>query len=626
MEKNENLNKKLNFLDVFSIAAGAMISSGLFVLPGLAFIKAGPAVILCYFIASVLMIPTVLSQLELNTAMPKAGGSYFFIERSLGNLAGVLSGMANWLSISLKSAFALVGIGAFYLLLKPGAPVFEIKLVALSAAALFTVINMVSVELTGKIQVILVGILLALLGWFSFSGLSHINVMNFVPFLPEKGNIFRLLAATSGMVFISFGGLTKVSGISEEVKNPTKTIPAAILSAFFIVSNLYILVVFVIVGIMTPEALSTPPGSLMPLSIAASNIAGKGGLIFMSAAAIIAFITTANAGIMAASRSLFAMSRDKLVPSILEKTSLKKNIPVPAVIMTSLFIILTISFLGLEDLVKTASTLMLLLFVFVNVSVIIMRESHLPSYQPTFKAFLYPWSQIISILVYLFLIFEMGKIPLLITTGFIVMGTLWYYIFLYKKEKRHSALIHIVERITAKELVDNTLTDELNDILIERDNIVEDRFDKIIKNSMIIDMNKLIHCHSFFRTISQKISKRTGLPPDKMYKLLMKREIESSTVIHPGLAIPHIIVPGRDVFDIILIRNKEGIKFPDSDTLVKTVFILLGSKNERNFHLRALMAIAQIAEDPSFNEKWLRAQKLEQLRSIILVAKRTRET
>ena len=105
------LKKQLGPVGVFSIAAGAMISSGLFILPGLAFAKAGPAVIIAYFFAGVLMIPSLLAKAELATAMPKSGGSYFFVERSLGPLMGTIAGFANWLSI----AFVVLLVGGFWL-------------------------------------------------------------------------------------------------------------------------------------------------------------------------------------------------------------------------------------------------------------------------------------------------------------------------------------------------------------------------------------------------------------------------------------------------------------------------------------------------------------------------------
>ncbi len=113
------LKKDLGLAGVFCIATGAMISSGLFVLPGIAFAKAGPAMILAYLLAGVLVVPAMFSKAELATAMPKAGGSYFYIERSMGALPGTMAGLANWFSLALKSAFALVGIGAFASLIRP---------------------------------------------------------------------------------------------------------------------------------------------------------------------------------------------------------------------------------------------------------------------------------------------------------------------------------------------------------------------------------------------------------------------------------------------------------------------------------------------------------------------------
>ena len=114
MRSNDgSLKKDLGTLEVFSIAAGAMVSSGLFVLPAIAYAKAGPAVILSYLLAAVIVVPAMFAKAELATAMPKAGGTYFFINRSFGPLFGTFAGLAAWLSLALKSAFALVGIGVF---------------------------------------------------------------------------------------------------------------------------------------------------------------------------------------------------------------------------------------------------------------------------------------------------------------------------------------------------------------------------------------------------------------------------------------------------------------------------------------------------------------------------------
>ncbi len=124
---DKKLIRKLGGLDIFCIAAGAMISSGLFILPGIAFAKIGPAIIFAYILAGIAVLPAMFAKAELATAMPKAGGSYFFIERSMGGWAGTMGGIASWFSLSLKSAFALVGIGAFVTLINPPIREKEIK-------------------------------------------------------------------------------------------------------------------------------------------------------------------------------------------------------------------------------------------------------------------------------------------------------------------------------------------------------------------------------------------------------------------------------------------------------------------------------------------------------------------
>ncbi|RKX83730.1 MAG: hypothetical protein DRP57_07380, partial [Spirochaetes bacterium] len=119
MNNSTDFRKSLGLLEVFAIASGAMISSGIFVLPSVVFSIAGPGIILSYFLAGLMVIPGLLSKAELATAMPKSGGTYFFAERSLGPAVGTFVGLANWFSISLKSAFALIGIGVFLKLIYP---------------------------------------------------------------------------------------------------------------------------------------------------------------------------------------------------------------------------------------------------------------------------------------------------------------------------------------------------------------------------------------------------------------------------------------------------------------------------------------------------------------------------
>ena len=97
-------------------------------------------------------------------------------------------------------------------------------------------------------------------------------------------------------------------------------------------------------------------------------------------------------------------------------------------------------------------------------------------------------------------------------------------------------------------------------------------------------------------------------------------------MIRPGLAIPHLIIEGKHKFTILLARAKEGVQFPDSSEPVHAIFVLLGTRDERNFHLRALAAIAQIAQDEAFDKSWLAARNIQELKDIVLLAERKRFT
>ncbi len=615
----EKLKRELGFFDIFCIATGAMISSGLFILPAIAFAKSGPAVILAYLLASVLVIPGLLSKVELATAMPKAGGTYFYIDRSLGPAAGAFGGLANWFSISLKSAFALMGMGIFAILIFPAIP---IKVVAVGCCLIFTVLNFISVKITGRFQIFFVALLIGLLLLYVFRGINYVDPQRFVPFIPFGfGSIF----ATAGLVFISFGGLTKVASIAEEVKNPNRDIPRGMILAFLVTGILYALVVFVTVGLVDAAPLKA---SLAPISLGAGVSMGNLGIALMAIAALIAFITTANAGILSASRLPLAMSRDKLLPEFFRKINFRFKTPHISIFITSGFMIFTILFLNLEDLIKTASTLQIILFIFVNAAVIIMRESKIQTYRPTFRAPLYPWLQIFGIVVPAFLIFEMGKVALSITGIFVAGTSLWYLFYARRRVKRQSALAHIIERVAARELGGTELSGELREILIERDNIVEDRFDRLIRECEILDYDppSSAKCaaRDVFQMLAPVLAKRLGIDREKLFSLFMEREQQTSTVIAPGLAIPHVAVEGEGKFEILIVRCGKGIIFPNAPQPVHTLFALVGSADERNFHLRTLAAIAQIAQDKDFDKSWLKARNVEELRDILLLAERKR--
>ncbi|MBA7565375.1 putative amino acid permease YhdG [subsurface metagenome] len=441
-----------------------MISSGLFILPGLAFARAGPSVILAYLLAGILLIPPVLSKAELVTAMPKSGGIYFFIHRSTGPGMGTVGGLAAWFSLSFKTAFALLGIGIFILLFNPGFTEMQIKLVAVACCLFFTLINIIGVKLTGRFQVAMVVTLLGLLAFYVISGSFSVQFHRYTPFMPlGLGSVL----ATAGMVYVSYGGLTKICAVAGEAKNPGRDLPLALLLTLIVMASLYVVVVFITVGLVDSAQLQN---SLVPISLGASTFMGRNGSLILGGAALLAFITTANAGILAASRDPMAMGEDKLVPDAFRKVS-KRGAPWFSILFTSGFMLLVILFLDLENLIKTASTLKLLMFTLANWSVIFMRESKLKHYQPTFRSPLYPWIQILGIIGELFLLSMMGSVPLMIVGIFIVCAWGWYWFYARGKTKSEYALLHVIERITGIKLTSSRLDKELREISKERDDL-----------------------------------------------------------------------------------------------------------------------------------------------------------
>ena len=616
------LRKELNLLDVFSIASGAMISSGLFILPALAYAKTGPAVIFSYVLAGILVVPAMFSKAELATAMPKAGGDYFFIERSMGSHVGTVGGIASWFSLSFKSAFALLGIGIFAVLIYPEITILQIKLIAVGCCLFFMFINLLGVKAAGRFQVYLVLFLFGLLTLYVLGGTPFIQHQRYIPFLPSGfGSVF----AVAGLVFISFGGLTKICSVAEEIKNPGRNIPLGMFLAFIIVMLFYLAVIFVTIGLVEPQKLSS---SLIPISLAAGSFMGGSGMIIMAIAALLAFISTGNAGILSASRYPMAMSRDGLLPDFFGKVNAKFRTPHFSIILTTVFMIAVILFLSLENLVKTASTLYILLFAFVNLSLIVMRESKIQNYRPKFRSPLYPWIQIFAIVGYGFLIFEMGRIPLSIAGGFIGLTLIWYLVYAGIRVERRSALMHIIERITTKDIGETTLPGELKQILIERDNIVEDRFHRLIEDCEILDYEppatQKCTVEDVFKMVAPIFSRRLEIDEKRLFDLFMERERQSSTVIAPGHAVPHIIIEEKGKFEILLVRVRKGVIFPDTRKPVHVLFAIVSSRDERNFYLRALAAIAQIIQEHHFEKRWMAAKSKEALRDILLLGERKR--
>ena len=289
-------------------------------------------------------------------------------------------------------------------------------------------------------------------------------------------------------------------------------------------------------------------------------------------------------------------------------------------------LVLVALFLKLEILVKTASAVFMLSYILCSVSVVVLRESGLQNYRPRFRTPLYPWVQIAGVVGFAFVILEMGEEAFLISVALSVAAFSIYWFYGRANVRRESALLHLIQRITAKELVTGSLEMELKQIIRERDEIALDRFDSVVEDSTVLDLREYMDAEGFLGLLAQRAAKRVGADASELLGLLRAREREGSTILRPGLAIPHIIVDGKESFHIILARSMRGVLYGEDARPVHAVFVLVGTKDERNFHLQALAALAQITQDPEFDERWMAARDEQALRDVVLLGERRRES
>jgi APA family basic amino acid/polyamine antiporter len=443
---HDDLQRDLGLYTIVMISMGAMIGSGIFVLPALGFKMAGPAVILAYVLAGLVVLPAALSKAEMATAMPESGGTYIFIDRAMGPLAGTVAGIGAWFSLVFKSSFALVGLGA-YLLLFVQLPSGAVKFVALGLAALIIALNIVGTEQSGRAQAIIVTTVVLALAAYVVNGGLVLDTNRFQPFTTQGSGGVVTAAA---FVFVSYAGVTKIASIAEEVENPGRNLPLAILGSMAIMVVLYAAVVAVVVGLNDPDVLtkSGPGGgvSLTPMADGAAGLFGGIGVFGISVVAVLALTSMANAGVLASSRFPLAMSRDSLLPKRFTRISPRFKTPRNAILLTGGLLLALIAFVPVVELAKLASAFQLLVFSIVNIAVVAFRESGADFYQPEFTAPGYPFVQVFGVFGGLALLTQMGTIPILGAIAITLGGVGWYVIYGRSRTDRVGALSALLNR------------------------------------------------------------------------------------------------------------------------------------------------------------------------------------
>jgi len=471
-----------------------MIGAGIFILPGLAMANAGPASIISFLLGGLISIATAISMAELATGMPLAGGSYYYISRTMGAAFGAVIGLGSWIALIFKGAFSLIGLAEYFQLFYP----LPLYFVAAATGVLLLAINYRGAKSSGSLQnvivVLLLGILLLFIAEISF----RIEPANFSPVAPYGATS---IITTTGIIFISYLGLAELASVSEEVKNPTKNLPRAFIASAVVVTLFYVGIMTAVVGFTSPEGAATAATttsawsatiataasaagaaatagtvseaigtiastgitaaigaktsagaatSVTPLADIAGLMAGESGKIVIALAALLATLSTANGAILSSSRFPFAMSRDALMPEWFVRIHEKYGTPHNAILVTGTVMVVLLFLFDIEELARLGGAFNILIFILLNTAVIILRKRTLPGYEPAFRDPFFPFTQIFGIAGSIILLPMLGFLPFLFILTLVSIGAVWYRFYGRGKAMPEYTILDLLEDTVEK--------------------------------------------------------------------------------------------------------------------------------------------------------------------------------
>lgn len=440
----KKLERSLSLKNILVIGFSAMLGTGIFVTPGVIYSSTGGSIFLAYLLGGLFSIPAAMAMSELATSMPVSGGIYAYSERTFGPFIGTVVGFGLWLSLLFKSAFALLGFGE-YLQIFTNLPSLWAGLIALLMVTLLNISG--AGKVAGMIAYVVAACLLVV-GATSVLTINDVSIENLTPFFRKGFNGF-MVAISIGVG--AFAGLIKLSAIAEEVKNPEVNLSKGILLSLFGVGAVYVSVSFILASSLDHLALKE---DFKPLYSLAGQAMGDWGGKGLAIVAILTLVSMANAGILAASRFPFAMSRDHLFPTFFGKISPRFLTPVRSILLSGILTCLIVLTLDVVKVAKLASIFIIMMFLLVNLTVIVLREASPQWYTPKYKMPLYPFLPLSGILGGIVLLLYMGSLTVM-SFILVLIPSLIIYLF-YGKSVERKGVVGI--RGVRKDLLDDTQT------------------------------------------------------------------------------------------------------------------------------------------------------------------------
>ena len=432
---------------IIFMGIGCLIGGGIFTLLGPAAGLAGPGLFLAMILGSGVAFLNLQMYLALGTTFPEAGGGYLWVRKGLGNFQGFMGGWFSWFAHAAACGTYALSLAFYgYELLHmvgfdPGISVTSfMKAFAVALILLFGYLNWRGTKNMGNAGIIITGGLLVVLLGFIVSGLARIGaavhpLANFSPFLPH--GFFGIIAATA-FFYIAFEGSEIQVQAGEETKNPAHDLKIGLITSWAIVSVLYVLISFVVIG-ATPaaggEVYKVLSGFGEGAIVRAAESFMPWGALLMTIGGFLANLAALNATIFSSSHVAFAMARDNNIWSRMSRVHLKNFTPDLAVIVSTLLVCVMVVALPLFDVASAASLLFVLLFLQLNLAGINIHFKF-PDTRWKYRIPFFPVTPIVAIVLYGFLAASMLKTNMmawLVTGVWMLLGLINYFAYAARK-------------------------------------------------------------------------------------------------------------------------------------------------------------------------------------------------
>ena len=384
------LKRNVGLFGAASVGIANIIGAGIFVISGVAAGLAGPSVILSFLLAGFIALMTALSSAELASFITETGASYAYTKRAFGKFLSFFVGWFKYFDYIAGAAAVSVGFAAYFTALFGLTGSLPLILAAIGLPIVFMLLNLVGIKESTRIISMMVLIKVFVLVLLIFVGGYYLaqffNISQFTPFFPNGINGTFNGAA---IIFFAFLGFNTVAMMSEETKEPERTIPKALILAFVVTFIFYVCIAFLEIGVLDWQKLGMSASPLNDLAITISD--NRIFIDLISFSALIATGSVVLSSIIGGTRASFAMGRDGLLPGKFDKISKRFGTPYFSVIVAGL-IIVCLAGVFYNDINTIASVVnfgSLFTYLFVHLSLMKLRKSKPDVIRP-FKVPLYP--------------------------------------------------------------------------------------------------------------------------------------------------------------------------------------------------------------------------------------------